>query len=74
MIFILALVGLSVLFQMFRYFSLVDHRHGGVMNHTTITGKHLGGLDPFIFGEIGRYVDVFVVVLSSFGHHEFRNG
>jgi len=36
------------------------------MNHTTIAGKHLGGLDPFVFGEIGRYVDVFVVVLSSF--------
>ena len=59
---------------MFSYFGLIDHRDGGVMDDAAVAGKHLSGLNPSIFREICGHVDVFVVVLSSLGDQEFRNG
>ena len=44
------------------------------MHHAPVSGKHFGRLDPFVFGEVGGNVDVFVVVHGGSTHQKLGNG
>jgi len=49
---------------------LVKHwrldKDDGVMHDALVAGAEFGGLNPFVFGEIGRHADVDVIV-RAFG-------
>ncbi len=44
------------------------------MHHPPVSWHHLGGLYPFVFREVGRNINVFVVVLAAAVDGKFGNG
>src|SRR5262249_22758236 len=67
---VFTLIRLSVLFKMFRDFRLIDHGNSCVMNYAPVAWQHLGSLYPFVLLKIRRDVNIFVIVLRSFGNCE----
>ena len=73
MIFVDSGVGFAVFGYFLCDFVGGDHRDCGVMHYAAVSGKDLGGLHPFVFGEVGGNVDVFVIVLARAGDRELGN-
>ena len=44
------------------------------MHHAAVAGQDFAGLNPFVFGEVRRNVNVLVIVHGGFGNDKLGNG
>ena len=57
-----------------RHFVCSNNAHGGMMHDAAVTRDYFSCLNPSIFLEVGRDVNVFVVILSGSSYGLLRDG